>query len=279
MADNTTSKGELPLKEAYQDIVHPAAAEVGKTLALPFRAVNVLLTPIAKWVMQGEAKLDEISRLVSEEVKNVPEEKLTDPEPYVAVPAMQAFTYSMDCDELKRMYAKLLANAINKDVKDKVHPSYVEIIKQMSPLDAKSLEFIQENGRSAVALCNIRWQNKDSESWTGFKLVRLERPGNFLYKHLVRASEDGYSERDITVSFENLDRLGLIWIHDDMVVNRELYKDFEESDLVLSFIELMKVHPDADKKEVALQPASAEITTLGRAFSAICIDTPIRKKV
>lgn len=267
------------MKDAYQDVVHPTAVEVGKTLALPFRAVNVLLTPIAKWVMQGEAKLDEISRLVSEEVKDVPEEKLTDPEPYVAVPAMQAITYSMDCDELKNMYAKLLAKAINVDEKDKVHPAYVEIIKQMSPLDAMSLKFIQENGRTTVPMCNIRWQKKSGESWTGFRLFRLERHGGYLYRHLLMASEDGYSEKDITVSFENLARLGLIMIHDDMQIDREHYKDFEDSRIVIACIEAMKNRPDSDENEVALLPGAAEITALGKAFSAICLDTTSSKVV
>lgn len=265
-------ESENPLKEIYQDVAHPAASEIGKTLALPFRAVNVLLTPVAKWVMQGEAKLDEISHLVAEEVKHIPEEKLVSPEPYVAVPAMQAITYSLDCDELKRMYAKLLAKAMNADEKDHVHPAYVEIIKQMSPLDAVSLKFIQQGGRSAIAMCNIRWQKKSREAWTGFKLIRLEQYGSFLYRHLVKAFEEGYSEKDITVSFENLDRLGLIVIHDDMQLERDNYKDFESHPFVLSCIASSKDFPSPDKNEVALLPAAAQITMLGETFSAICLD-------
>lgn len=279
MADLSGLKGELPLKDAYQDLIHPAAVEAGKTIALPFRVVNLLLAPLTKWVEHGEAKLDEISRLVSEEVKDIPEEKLTEPEPYVAVPAMQAITYSMDCDELKDMYAKLLAKAINADEKGKVHPAYVEIIKQMSPLDAKALAFIQRNGRTAIAMCNIRWQDKSGVSWEGFKHFRLFRNGGFLYHHLVNASENGFSENDITVSFENLARLGLIEIYDDMQVERESYRDFEDSQLVMAYIEAMKSRPDSDAKEVALLPAAAEITALGKSFSAICLDTTSSKVV
>lgn len=267
------------MKEAYQDLIHPAAVEVGKTIALPFRTVNLLLAPLAKWVNESEAKMGEISHLVSEEVKDVPEEKLTEPEPYIAVPAMQAITYSMDCDELKDMYAKLLAKAINADEKDKVHPAYVEIIKQMSPLDAEALSFIQKDGRTSVALCNIRWQKKSGEAWNGFKLVRIHQRGFPLYNHFVMASKDGYSEKEITVSFENLARLGLIKIYDDMQVARESYRDFEDSQLVIAYIEAMKNRPDADENEVALLPAAAEITAFGRAFSAICLDTTSSKVV
>lgn len=52
------------------------------------------------------------------------------PEAYVAVPALQAISYSMNSEELRNMYANLLAKAIDIDEKDKVHPAFVELIKQ-----------------------------------------------------------------------------------------------------------------------------------------------------
>lgn len=269
--------GELPIKEAYQDLLHPAASAAGQTLSLPFRAVNVLLTPISKWVMQGEAKLNEISQAVSEKVKDVPPEKLVEPEPYVAVPAMQAFSYSMDSDDLKELYANLLANAINADRKNQVHPAYVEIIKQMSPLDARALEYFIEGGRTAIPLCNIRWQQKSSPRWSGFKAFRLETHGSFIYRHLSIATEDGFTDTDITISFENLHRLGLIEISDDYNVDREFYKPFEEHQLFLLYSTLFSKHDDTNHNELALLPASAQITTLGKGFCSICLPDAFKK--
>lgn len=260
---------QLPIKEAYDDLLHPAASAVGQTLSYPFRAVNLLLSPFQKWLIQGEARMEEMSRLVSEELKNVPQEKLTEPAPHVAVPAMQAFSYSMDCDELKKMYAKLLAKAIQVDEKDNVHPSYVEIIKQMSPLDARALDFIYR--KKAVAVCNIRWQNKSPELWTGYPMFHVSTHGWMLYQHLIRACEENASETDITVSFESLHRLGLILIADDHCLDREAYKDFEESSLILALKEQMASAPDADKNEVALLPSTAIMTSFGRAFAKVCL--------
>ena len=260
---------QLPIKEAYNDLLHPAAAAVGQTISFPFRAVNLLLSPFQKWLIQGEARMDEMSRLVSEELKNVPQEKLTEPDPYVAVPAMQAFSYSMDCDELKKMYAKLLAKAIHMDEKNDVHPSYVEIIKQMSPLDAQALEFIYK--QKTVAICNIRWQKKSSELWSGIPMFRASTHGRILYQHLVHASEDHSSEVDITVSFESLNRLGLILIADDHCLNKERYKDFENSPLVIAFKEHMDSAPDSNENEVALLPSAAIMTAFGRVFAKVCL--------
>lgn len=269
--------GELPIKEAYQDLLHPAASAAGQTLALPFRAVNVLLTPISKWVIQGEAKLNEISQAVSEKVKDVPPEKLVEPEPYVAVPAMQAFSYSMDSDDLKELYANLLANAINADKKSQVHPAYVEIIKQMSPLDARALEYFTQKGRTAIPLCNIRWQRKSGPSWKGFEHFRHSTSGSFIYRHLSNAEEDGFTNSDITVSFENLHRLGLIEISDEYVVDREAYKPFDNHPLFEFYNFLFSDRHDAAEKEVALLTSSAQITALGTGFCSICLPDAFKK--
>ncbi|MDY3905210.1 MAG: DUF4393 domain-containing protein [Lawsonibacter sp.] len=280
MSDSSVLKdiaSELPLKEAYQDLVHPTASAIGQTVSLPFRAVNILLTPISKWVLQGEANLNEMTKLVSEKVKDIPTEKLVEPEAYVAVPAMQAFSYSMNSDELKNLYANLLASAINSDTKPQVHPAYVEIIRQMSPLDARALEYFSQNGRTAIPLCNIRWQRKSSPCWTGFQKLRLEMNGSPVYFHLVNASEDGVEPSDISLSFENLDRLGLIQIVDDYTVNRDFYNGFEEHPIFEFYEQLYANHPESDKFELALLPAAARITSLGKAFCEICLSDTVNK--
>lgn len=48
----------------------------------------------------------------------------------------------MDSEELRNMYANLLAKAMNVDEKDKVHPAFVELIKQMAPREALILDGI-----------------------------------------------------------------------------------------------------------------------------------------
>lgn len=267
---------ELPIKDAYQDLIQPSVQAIGQTLSLPFRAVNVLLTPAMKWVMRGEENLKCISQLVSEKVCGIPEEKLVEPDPYIAVPALQAISYSMGSDELRNMYANLLASSINVDEKDKVHPTYVEIIKQMSPLDARALEFIQLGGRSAVALCSIKWQEKSMPIWNDFEYIRDEHKGVYLYHNLVQAQEEGASDHDITLSFENLDRLRLIRIWDDKVLDRERYRAFESSAAVQYFLASYESREDSSENEIALSPGAAEITTLGRAFSQVCL--PIRSE-
>lgn len=67
----------------------------------------------------------ETEKLLEQKLKNIDEEKIVSPESYVAVPAIQAISYSMNSDELRNLYANLLAKAMVTPTKDAVHPSFV----------------------------------------------------------------------------------------------------------------------------------------------------------
>ena len=114
--------------EAYDDVIKPAAVEVGKTLALIPSAVNAALLPVRQWILERDFKLAEIEKLLAQKLSSVEAEKIQTPETYVAIPALQAISYSYDSDELRELYANLLAKAMNLDTKDQVHPSFVEMI-------------------------------------------------------------------------------------------------------------------------------------------------------
>ena len=61
----------------------------------------------------------------------------------------------MNSEELRNMYANLLAASMLKDEKENAHPSFVEIIKQLSPDEAKLLKKISESG-DAYPLIDVK---------------------------------------------------------------------------------------------------------------------------
>lgn len=124
------------LSDAYNDILKPAAQESSKALALIPRTINAALVPLRQWIAEKEYKLAETEKLIAQRLADIPPEKIITPEAYVAVPAIQAISYSMNSEELRDLYANLLANSMNIDTKSNVHPSFIEIIKQLSPIDA-----------------------------------------------------------------------------------------------------------------------------------------------
>ena len=109
----------------YEDVLQSTTQESGKTLALIPRAINAALVPLRQWIAEREYKIAETEKLLAQKLEHVGEEKIVTPEAYVAVPAIQAISYSMDSVELRNLYANLLAKSMNSDTKDSVLPSFV----------------------------------------------------------------------------------------------------------------------------------------------------------
>lgn len=179
----------------YEDALQPTTQESGKTLALIPRAINAALVPLRQWIAEREYKLAETEKLLAKKLEHISEDKIVTPEAYVAVPALQAISYSMDSEELRNLYANLLAKAMNSDTKDQVHPSFVEIIKQMSPADALIFSKIITSTIRPLITIKISTPNRGerifAENCSWITDVSLER---------------------CRTSFDNLSRLGLIEI-------------------------------------------------------------------
>lgn len=203
------------IPDLYDDALKPATRESGKTLALIPRAINAALVPLRQWIAEREYKLAETEKLLAQKLEDVAEDKIVTPEAYVAVPAIQAISYSMDREELRNLYANLLAKAMNSDTKDSVHPSFVEIIKQMSPNDATIFKIISESDLTPLIDLSLK----------------MPKGGNRHYINNI-SWITSYNDNLVRLSLDNLVRLGLIEIHtgthytNDIVYNNVRNNDY-----------------------------------------------------
>lgn len=247
----------------YDDLVQPAAKQLGKTLGLIPRSINAALSPAWNWVIHREYNMAETEKLLSEKLKNVDPNKIVQPEPYVAVPALQAISYSMNNDELRNLYANLLSKSMNLDTKDSVHPSFVEIIKQMSPLEANLLKKFNDENKISFAIAKIRLQISESNNEGIEWLLHIIDP-----KFGMRLSN--YTQ--YSVSLENLQRLQLIKIdYNTRFVNKSLYSEIENGDLV-NHCKVSGPSLHECYKYPKFLEGQLSITNLGREFISICID-------
>lgn len=145
----------------YEDALQPTIKEAGKFVARIPRAINAAFSGLDKWILNKEYAIDETKKMLAQKLADVDPEKIVEPEPYVAVPAIQAISYSMNSEELRNLYANLLAKAMNSDTKDFVHPSFVEIIKQMSPIDSLVFKTIME--RTANPIIDLVYNKYESD--------------------------------------------------------------------------------------------------------------------
>lgn len=115
--------------EVYKDVAQPIVKPIGEILGFLPRSLKVALSGWEKWLINGEESLRLTAKAIKEKARAIPEEKLVEPEPYVAIPAIQQLSYCQNSSDLREMYASLIASSMNADTKWKVHPSFVDIIK------------------------------------------------------------------------------------------------------------------------------------------------------
>ena len=148
-----TEEGKALLGPLYEDLAQPVTKEIGTTLG---RTVRALLSPV-RGLCWGFEKIEKrIVDGVEKRLENVQTKKLHTPEPEIAVPLFFALTYTAQNDTLREMYLNLLANSMNSDFDKNVHPSHVEIIKQMNHLDAVVFEELAKNTEKYIKAISPR---------------------------------------------------------------------------------------------------------------------------
>lgn len=241
--------------ELYEDVAQPAAKETGKTVALIPRAINAALLPLQQWILEREYKLSEIEKLLSKKLEQVGEEKIVTPEAYVGVPALQAISYSMDNEELKNLYANLLAKAMNIDTKDFVHPAFVDLIKQMSPIDAVIIKEI--NQADITPVIHIFKKEPDNVG---------QHP---IITHITWLTN--FTGDLISVSLDNLIRLGLIEIPNDIFYTHTENYDRVKNTPYYKLMYTVVKSTLTDGQEIGENNSYIKITQFAKLFYDICI--------
>ena len=191
---------QIPVKDIYEDGFKPATNSTGQLLGLIPRAINAALTPLQKWILNKEYNVKETEKLLEKKLEKLNPNLITPPEPHIAVPAIQSISYCMDNENLREMYANLLASSMIKDKQNDVHPSFVEIIKQLSPDEAKILKYLYQ--KKIEPIINLRRENKKQQG--GISIID--------YFSLIGEYSNCDFNHRIPSYLENLERLKLIEI-------------------------------------------------------------------
>lgn len=237
----------------YEDALQPTTQESGKTLALIPRAINAALVPLRQWIAEREYKLAETEKLLAQKLEHINQDNIITPDAYVAVPAIQAISYSMDSKELRNLYANLLAKAMDSDTKDCVHPAYIETIKQLSPDDATYFKYICP--LEYRPMIDVILMYPDALQTTLAYNTNLFSSGHV---------------RNFELSLDNLSRLGLInipngiWYGDDSIYE-QLLSILKNKYTIENFI---PSHPDAIR--INFNKKRIDITAYGNNFYNIC---------
>jgi len=115
------------------------------------------------------------------------------------------------------MYANLLANALDINTKDDAHPSFVEIIKQLSPGEASLLTFLSENEYYPYVCSGKSIQTLRNKSF-GFIGSRTET--RKIKNEFLSFCAEFKDIMDVKSALDNYRRLQILDIESNMVQER-----------------------------------------------------------
>lgn len=253
MLDNLELPNET-IDKMYDDAVHPAASEAGKFAGRIPRLINAALAPLDCWILEREHHIEKTKQLLEENLKNKDPEKIVTPEPYVAVPAIQALSYSMDSDELRTLYANLLAKSIYADTKESVHPAFTEIIKNLSPLDCKVFNSIMSTKTQAIGCYELRIGTIGSNSYS------------VAFPYVTAITVKGPIE--VAASIDNLARNNLINPRDFHYDDDAFYTEIRETAFFKDISDTFSTHPN--NRELRPYKMSIQSTEWGKLFYKVC---------
>lgn len=251
--------------EAYQDGGKPVLKPTGELFGLIPRTIKAMLLPLEKWIVGREYNLAETQKLLQKKLENVPSEQIVSPEAHIAVPAIQYISYCMDNEELRNMYANLLAKSMSSVVKNDVHPAFVEIIKQLCPDEAKIMKELYKNYR--IPTLSVR---KENQSHEGINIIS----GFSDIGYIVKCEYP----LEVIKYIDNLIRLGLLKKAPTAseLVNKKLYEDLINHPFIKELVSTIKL--DNEFTSIKYEKSYISITDFGSSFCAICLDDNIKSE-
>lgn len=259
-----THKAINAVKKAVPKTIEAVDSIVSSTINI----LGYLPNTVNEYVQHS---LDKTREKLHQKLDDVPVENITPPPVHIAAPALQAACYAADCDELHDMFATLLASAMNVEKQPLVHPAFIEVIKQLSPLEARILSHQSFIVTDIFPMCTIRIQEKRAFHPLG-QDFRILANGQDWYKNIALyealKNDPLLDLQKISSIADNLSRLQIILIHNDQ---HWMSDPKQYNELLVLFRSFSSKNSAPPGQELAFIPSMAEITAFGKQFFQACI--------
>lgn len=244
------------IPDIYKDVAQPGLSVLGKAIG---GVVNFCVLPLnAAGVVADGVNAVLRNRLsdYAKKLERIPEEKIVEVHPQIAVPIIQKLSYTTNQD-IANLFTNLLATASNNDTVDKAHPSFENIISQLSPDEARIIQYLR--AKKGIQYCELKAYLSNVD---GYRTL-LEKSTLVPFQVKLDFPEN------IHAYYDNLIRLGiLVDMLDVYVAVDDEYDKIKEA---YHFEQFDSLIPDKYKRLV-LNKSYYDITKFGRMFIAACSD-------
>lgn len=249
------------IPQFLDEALTPVAKESGERLA---DIVSLVFTPIIKAKAIRDKNLEKFLKELDEEINKIPENRVKEPPLHIVRPALEdVIKYYCDEEYLRKMFARLISSSMDSD--NIVHPSYIDIIKQLSPSDSAIFRAHFECSTFKIGgkPQNIFYQNAIKFYHLMHKEINcFEEIENFVFWE--NESKFYWLEKPIIISLHSLKRLGLINISLTKIPKMDLEKyKVREENLDGTYVDVLVL--------------TSYPTQFGLNFANICCGTELNK--
>ena len=257
----------------------PVAQEVGNQLS---DIVSLAFTPVMMLKSKRDIYLEKYVADLKQKVDKISEENLIEPPAHIVGPALEDIgKYYYDVQHVKEMYANLICSSLNKEKIEMIHPSYLQIIKSMSPLEAdlfqnyftgKFKSYNKVNKTTVfshiIMNYNLLYFKKHNDTDNIFDNISIlgVLPGEFLSEEFGKIMREK-GNVEMQRCFLNLERLRLISVKKVKPSNTDL--EYSKK--------LLDLQGESYKKNIG--KIHIEITKWGHDFADITCNIPIYKSL
>lgn len=157
--------------------------------------------------------------------------------------------------ELRNMFSSLITSSLDITMCNCVHPSFSEIIKQLTPLDAHNLMIFKE--KSYRPLCNYRVNFKDN-SYDDY------------YSNVFLSNSNTLNIQLQSISISSLSRLGLVSTNFESKAKHYKYEAFSQTKEYKQLLDDVSTQIIPKSKSVDIIKGIVELTPYGVAFIKCC---------
>lgn len=241
---NDSGLNEIVVK-TYDDAIKPAIN--GAKFCINFLISKVKPYMYEK-IKESNYRIREIDRKLSKKYNKIPDENKTEPRISILGPAIETLKYNLDEEHIRELFVNILINEMDNRKQSKVLLAYIEIIKQITGEDAKTLKALK-NKRNMIMLY-FDSTEKETKAYINLDQILIVEQNTYIHPSKI--------------TLENLERLKILDI--------EKYATIPQLQKTCDFLFDLKKgeYKVKDESVVTKRVAVVNITDFGKNFIDIC---------